>query len=75
MSSDQAATDTAENVPLQHFKAITGITPKAVYNRIARGDWLQGYEFDRSRTGTITVYMPGYRRWARGLDRVERTEP
>jgi len=59
-----------ENVTPRRFKELTGFTPKAVYNKIARGDWLEGYEFHRSPTGAITVYLPGYNRWAKGLPRV-----
>lgn len=60
-----------ENIPLSKFNELTGITPKAVYHRIARGEWLECYEFHRSKTGLITVHIPGYNRWAQGKPRVK----
>lgn len=62
--------DIVENVTLRRFNELTGITPKGVYNKIARGDWMEGFEFHRSSTGAISVFLPGYHRWARGQDRV-----
>lgn len=75
-STEPGQNETApiESVPLARFKQLTGITPKAVYQKIARGDWLEGYEFHRSATGAITVYLPGYHRWAQGKPR-ERGTP
>lgn len=60
----------ADDVPLKRFRELTGISPKAVYNRIARGQWLEGYEFHRSEVGGITIHLPGYHRWARGEKRI-----
>jgi hypothetical protein len=63
----------AENVRLVKFEQLTGYTEKAVRRKIEAGVWLEGYEVDRAANGDITVYMPGYYRWARGLPRIERS--
>lgn len=58
------------NVLPAKFEQLTGFTPKAVERKIERGDWLEGYEYHRSRSGAITVFLPGYERWAQGLPRI-----
>lgn len=58
------------NVRIKKFVMMSGYTEKAVRKKIERGDWLEGYEYHRSTNGEITIYIPGYERWARGLPRV-----
>lgn len=58
------------NVPVAKFIVATGYTRKAIDCKIARGTWQEGFEYHRARdTGELTIYLPGYERWAQGKPR------
>lgn len=63
-----------EDIPLSHFCKTSGISRRAAEGRIARGDWLENYEFFRKGDGTrktIFIHLPGYYRWTRGQARIK----
>jgi len=59
----------ADSVTVAKAAAMTGFSQNAIRRKIERGDWLEGYEYHRSPTGAVTVFLPGYARWAKGLPR------
>lgn len=63
-----------EDLPLSQFCKVSGMSRRAIEGRIARGDWLEGYEFLRTGGGPrkqIFVHLPGYYRWTRGQQRLK----
>lgn len=53
----------ARFVTPQLFHSISGITPRAVEGKIARGVWAEGIHFRRA-DGKILIDMKEYERWA-----------
>jgi hypothetical protein len=53
----------ARLVTIDLAATITGLTRKAIENKIARGDWIEGKEYRRAPDGRIYVDMKGYERW------------
>ena len=58
------------SVRVSRFCEITDYTDKAVRRKIQEGVWMEGYEYHRTPTGEIAMYLPGYERWVRGFPRV-----
>jgi hypothetical protein len=53
----------ASYVTVKLAAVITGLTAKAIYNKIAEGKWLEGREFRRSPDGGVFISMKGYQKW------------
>lgn len=59
-----------DSVTIRRFAELSGYSEKAVRRKIERGDWLEGFEYHRAPTGGVTIYLPGFNRWAQGLPRL-----
>lgn len=46
---------------------ITGLTTKAIYNKICEGKWLEGREFRRSPDGGVFISVKGYQKWVESV--------
>lgn len=62
------------SVPIAKFAKDSGRTEKAVRRKIESGVWLDGFEINRSANGELSVFLPGYERWAQGLPRIPAAE-
>ncbi|NKE68912.1 excisionase [Ramlibacter sp. RBP-2] len=51
------------------FCLASGYSPKAVYRKIERGDWVQGREYRKAPDGRILIDYEGVQRWITGLHR------
>lgn len=52
-------------IPLAKFSEITGITRKAIYEKISAQKWRYGYEVFKDPDGKIWVSREGYQLWVR----------
>ena len=52
-------------ITLKVFSEQTGITKKAVYEKIYKQTWIEGKEFYRDPQGKIWVSRTGYQEWIR----------
>lgn len=59
--------ESARYVTIALASARTGYSPKAFEMKIARGDWLEGYEYVRAPDGRVLIDMQGYEKWAAGM--------
>jgi hypothetical protein len=53
----------APYVTVKLAASITGLTVKAIYNKISEGKWLEGREFRRSPDGGVFISIKGYQKW------------
>jgi len=53
----------ARYVVIKLAAQLTGYTPKAIQQKIHRGDWREGLEYRRGQDGRVLVDMLGYARW------------
>jgi len=53
----------APYVTVKLASTITGLTPRAIYNKISEGKWVEGREFRRSPDGGVFISLKGYQKW------------
>ncbi len=66
MTADLTTIHTIQTAPYVTVKlaaTITGLTAKAIYNKIHEGKWIEGREFRRSPDGTIFISIKGFVAW------------
>jgi hypothetical protein len=51
------------HVTIEKFSELSGYTPKAVRNKIQRGDWLEGQVWKRAPDGRVLIDMEGFEQW------------
>jgi hypothetical protein len=59
----------ARFVRLALAEALTGYTVSAMETKIARGVWLEDFEYVRAPDNAILIDMEGYELWAKGQRR------
>lgn len=57
---------TARHVTIEVAANRTGYTKRAIETKIAKGVWIEGFEFRRAPDGRVLVDMEGYERWVVG---------
>lgn len=58
------------HVRLAKFCEDAGWTYRAAENKIAKGVWLEGYEYHRAPDGSLCVDIIGYNKWVQGKRQV-----
>lgn len=58
--------NTAPYVVIEKASELTGCTRRAIEEKIAKGIWLEGYEFNRDDDGKPIIDLNGYARWVEG---------
>ena len=53
-------------VRISHFSALSGYTPKAVYEKIRVGVWIEGRHYRRAPDGHILIDLEAFERWVEG---------
>lgn len=56
----------APYVTVKLMATISGLTDRAIYNKISEGKWLEGREFRRSPDGGVFISIKGYQKWVEG---------
>jgi hypothetical protein len=56
----------ARFVTIKLAAACTGLTVKAIEQKIARGDWAKGKHYRKAADGRIYVDMEGFAKWVAG---------
>lgn len=51
-------------VTIEKCSELTGYTPGAIRQKIARGEWLEGAMFTRAPDHRILIDLQGYESWA-----------
>lgn len=51
---------------VEQFAAESGYTPKAIYNKISKGVWLEGREYRKAPDGRVMVSRSGVEQWVAG---------
>jgi hypothetical protein len=59
--SQQAAA--VDHVLIPRAAELTGYTPRAIKEKIAKGVWLEGREYVRAPDGHLMVSLKGYEQW------------
>lgn len=55
-------------VTIQVFSQMVGYSSKAVRNKIARGQWMEGTQYKRAPDGRILISLWGVNEWIEGND-------
>lgn len=53
----------APYVTVKMAAMMTGLTTKAIYNKISEGKWVEGREYRRSPDGGIFISIKGFVAW------------
>jgi hypothetical protein len=53
-------------VTLSLYTKLSGLSARAVYGKIDRGQWLAGRQFHKDETGAIWIIRSGVRKWVAG---------
>ena len=51
---------------VEKFAELSGYTPNAIRSKIKRGEWIQGYEWQRAPDDRILIDIPGVESWING---------
>jgi len=54
-------------IKLKVFSEMSGYTPKAVYNKVARGQWVLDIHYRKAPDGRYFINPKAVEDWARGL--------
>jgi hypothetical protein len=57
---------TVRFVRIHKFSELTGYTEAAVYNKIAKGVWMQNREYRKGPDNVVLVDLEGYEKWVLG---------
>ena len=52
---------------LKKFSVLSGYTPKAVYNKISRGQWTYGVHYKKAPDGKFFINAQEVENWVRGI--------
>ena len=52
---------------LKKFSVLSGYTPKAVYNKIERGQWTHGVHYRKAPDGKFFINAKEVENWVRGI--------
>lgn len=53
-------------VKVNKFAELTGYTPKAVYNKMSEGVFIEGVHYRRAPDNVILLDLEAYERWVEG---------